>query len=293
MTLIKEFDQHLLDLAWSLWTELGVQGHNRNHRDYLIPLEELVLLTATLAEQDPRLRDESLDWCAQYHHFFSISRLKTLVKEFGTAVMEPFSKYASTLNSVCHAHWPIFQETIPLRIKLSHKAYLRHLESPALFHLKARACFGTGARADLIVFFLTHEKSDFPISDIVECGYSKRNLAEILADLCLSGLVDQSLVRNQHRYRLLKREELLKILGPFPRYTPSWRHLIGIILPIREILQRIKDMSESTQAIEIQNLLELLHSKLKKLKLVAPSFDGDVSKYMSSFKQWLLESVLF
>lgn len=42
MDLIKKLDQSLLDLAWSLWTELGVQGHKRKHQDCLIALEELI-----------------------------------------------------------------------------------------------------------------------------------------------------------------------------------------------------------------------------------------------------------
>ncbi|MFV0340965.1 MAG: hypothetical protein ACK5MA_10150 [Parachlamydiaceae bacterium] len=289
MDLIKKLDQSLLDLIWSLWTELGVQGHKRKHQDCLISLEELVLLTTTLVEIDPRLRDESLDWCSKYHHFISVSRLKTLLKEYDTPILEAFSKYSSTLNSISRAHWPIFQEFTPIKIHLSHKSYLRPLEFPALLNIRARSVFGTGARADLIVFFLTHGDVDFSISDTVEIGYSKRNLAEILEELWLGGLVDQSLLRNQQRYRLLKKGELLKILGPLPKYLPSWRHFIEVIIPIRMCLQKIKNFSESTQAIEIQNLLISMHPKLKKLKILPPSFDGDFSKYMNSFNQWLLD----
>jgi hypothetical protein len=180
MHLIKALDQHLLDLAWSIWTELGVQGHKRNHQNCLISLEELMILTAVLAEVDPRLRDESIDWCSQYHHFLSISRLKSLLKELKEDVLESFSKYSSTLNSLSNAHWPVFRETSPLKFILSHKSCLRPLESPALFDIRVRSLFGTGARADLISFFLTHEDIDFSISDTVVIGYSKRNLAEIL-----------------------------------------------------------------------------------------------------------------
>lgn len=289
MDLIKKLDQSLLDLAWSLWTELGVQGHKRKHQDCLIALEELILLTTTLAEIDPRLRDESLDWCSQYHHFISISRLKSLMKEYDTPILEEFSKYSSTLNSVSRAHWPIFQEFAPLKIRLSHKSCLRPLESPALLSIRTRSVFGTGARADLIMFFLTHDDIDFSISDTVEIGYSKRNLAEILEELWLSGLVDQSLLRNQQRYRLIKREELLKILGPLPKSAPSWRQIIEVIIPMRECLQRIRKLSESSQVIEIQNLMISIHPKIKNLKIPLPSFDGDISKYMNSFNQWLID----
>jgi len=52
-------DSQLLDLAWSLWTELGVAGHQRKHRQCVILPEELILLTAAIAEEDPRLRETS------------------------------------------------------------------------------------------------------------------------------------------------------------------------------------------------------------------------------------------
>ena len=108
LTLSKRLDSLLLDLAWSLWTELGVAGVKRSHQQFLITLEELILLTVSLAETDPRLRDESLDWCSQYHHFISVSRLKSIMKSFGSSLNEPFSSYSSTLNSQSGTAWPLF-----------------------------------------------------------------------------------------------------------------------------------------------------------------------------------------
>lgn len=292
MQLIKELDRHLLNLAWSLWTELGVQGHKRNHQNCLIFLEELVLLTTVLVEIDPRLRDESLDWCSKYHHFISISRLKSLIKGLDVLVLEAFSRYSSILNSISRTHWPIFQVTEPLRITLSHKSCLHSLESPALLNIRARSLFGTGARADLITFFLTHkEDTDFSISDTVSIGYSKRNLAEILEELWLSRFVDKSLLRNQQRYRLLKREHHLGILGPLPKYIPLWRHIIEVVIAIRVCLQRIKHSSETTQVIEMRNLLASRQANLKRLKLISPSFEGNIPQYMISFSQWLVNFV--
>ena len=78
MHLIKQLDKNLLNLAWSLWTELGVAGIKQNHQDvFLILIEELVIFTSVLTEIDPRLRDESLDWCLRFLiHFISVNRLK-------------------------------------------------------------------------------------------------------------------------------------------------------------------------------------------------------------------------
>lgn len=288
--LSKELDQLLLDLAWSLWTELGVAGNLQKHQKFLISLEELIILTSVLSEIDPRLRDESLDWCSQYHHFISISRLKSIMKSF-SPVNEPFSIYSATLNSISGTAWPVFQDASPLKVNLSHKSCLRPLESPALLNIRARSLFGTGARADLIAFFLTHPKSDFAASDVAEIGYSKRNLAEILEEFCLCGLFDKFLVRNQQRYRLIKSSQLIKIMGPIPDYAPTWRLVFEILLPLRDCILRTEKSSGSTRVVEMRNLLISLQKQLNRLSLLPPPFQTDFNAYWNTFSQWLLEMV--
>src|SRR5262245_61784017 len=67
--------QSLIDLAWSLWAELGVSGWTRHHADWNVDVEALIILTAALEDADPRLRDESTDWCIRYARFVSSARL--------------------------------------------------------------------------------------------------------------------------------------------------------------------------------------------------------------------------
>src|SRR5262245_24029797 len=134
-----KLDKHLVDLAWSLWTELGVAGVVRNHQEFLIVPEELVVLTAAIQQVDPRLRDEALDWCSRYHHFISISRLKTIVKLLGPYVAKPFSLFSATLNSISQAHWPLLTTVSALSCTPSEKSLLPRLEAQALLQLRVRA----------------------------------------------------------------------------------------------------------------------------------------------------------
>lgn len=287
----KELESLLLDLGWSLWTELGVAGIRRKHQNCLITLEELVILTVALSETDPRLRDESLDWCSKYHHFISTSRLKSILKNFGDSLKKPFSKYSATLNSLSRAAWPVFQDVQPIKVVLSHKSCLRQLESPALLNIRARSLFGTGARADLVTFFLTHGKSDFSASDVIETGYTKRNLAVILEEFCLSGLFNKFLLRNQQRYRLMKSDQLIRILGPVPEYVPPWRTIFETLLPLRDCLNRTAPGSESTKIVEIRNLLIASQKNLQKLNLAPPSWQGNFNVWLASFGKWLIDTV--
>lgn len=123
-TIIQQLNDSLAELAWSLWTELGVAGTFRRHKHCLVSLEELIVLTAAITDYDPRLRDEALDWCSRYHHFISVSRLKTLVKKIGTPIFEPFSIFASTLNTMTQSNWPIFSEIVPLKFYTVRIVYL-------------------------------------------------------------------------------------------------------------------------------------------------------------------------
>ena len=54
--------RNVVDLCWGAWSELGVSGWSRTHMTWAIDPEPLIVFTA-IADLDPRLRDEALDWC--------------------------------------------------------------------------------------------------------------------------------------------------------------------------------------------------------------------------------------
>ncbi len=288
-TLIEQFDHRLVNLAWSLWTELGVAGTQRNHKDCLISVEELIILTAVIAEVDPRLRDEALDWCSRYHHFVSISRLRTLVKMLGEPVYLPVSIFAMTLNSITQSNWPIFSNANSLDFKPSGKSSPPHCEVPALLGLRLRALFGVGARADLLTFFLIQNETILTAADTVEVGYSKRSLADLLDNLVQSGLFATSMVRNQRKYELVMKEQLKKLVGQLPKVAPPWRRILEVLISLRTNLQQFEKNSTATNVVVIRNTL--LHAKdmLPSLISSSPSLQSDLNQYLESFSKWLLD----
>ncbi len=288
-TLSKQLDKYLIDLAWSLWTELGVAGVYRKHQQFLILPEELILLTAVIGDVDPRLREEALDWCSRYHSLISVSRLKTLAKTLGEPAIKSFSLFAATLNSISRANWPVLMSTPSLKYKPSGKSKPPRFENPALLSFRLRALFGIGARADLITFFLTQEQRDYAVSDTIEIGYTKRNLADVLEGFARAGIFDVFMVRNQQRYRFTRRNDFLKILSPLPKFMPSWRYLFEVILKLRDCIQRIEKKPDEIKAVEIRNALMDLEDPLHRLNLTPPPIQSDFSAYWDSFTKWLLE----
>lgn len=290
-TIIEQLNDGLAELAWSLWTELGVAGTFRRHKHCLVPLEELIVLTAAIADYDPRLRDEALDWCSRYHHFVSVSRLKTLVKKMGIPIFKPFSIFASTLNTTTQSNWPIFSEVIPLKFLPSKKSVLPSLNAPPLLQLRLRSFFGVGARADLFTYFLTETKSDFTASDAVDIGYGKRSLAEILDSLALSGFLTSTMIRNQRKYELTKTEQLKGLIGEPPEFSPPWRHILEILISLRYNLYQSEKSSNTTKVITIRNDLERMKNLLKSIHLSPPILESDSDQYWEIFSKWLLEYV--
>jgi hypothetical protein len=257
----------------------------------LVSLEELIVLTAAIADYDPRLRDEALDWCSRYHHFISVSRLKTLVKKIGTPIFEPFSIFASTLNTMTQSNWPIFSEVLPLKFLPSRKSVLPSLNAPALLQLRLRSFFGVGARADLFTYFLTEIKTDFTASDAMDIGYGKRSLAEILDSLVLSGFLTSTMIRNQRKYELAKTEQLKRLIGEPPEFSPPWHHILEILISLRYNLYKSEKSSNTTKVITIRNDLERMKNLLKLTHFSPPILESDPDQYWEIFSKWLLEYV--
>jgi hypothetical protein len=74
---------------------------------------------------------------------------------------------------------------------------------------------------------LNDERGDFAISDLLEIGYSKRRLADILHDLAAAGILSELRVRNQLRYTFVSRDECMKLLGGIPTMIHWQRILAG------------------------------------------------------------------
>ena len=292
MALLSEMiDHHLAGLAWSLWTELGVAGTKRKHSNYLIDPEELILLTAVIAKKDPRLRDEGLDWCAKFHRYISVGRLRMLIKNFEENIQESFSIFAATLNAVADSKWHLFTNASPLKFIPSEKSTLTAFEFPAMLYFRLRAFFGVNARADLIAFFLANQQSSLTAADATEIGYSKRNLADVLDELTRAGIFQALSVRNQKCYRFLKEAQMISALGAIPQFMPSWRRLLHIILTLRSSIIKIEKKSEGIKFVEIRNQLTSLQNDLNKLHLSPPPPSPDFEVFWDSFSSWILTIV--
>lgn len=208
--------ERLLDLAWSHWAALGVAG-SLPPAEAPVDLEALLIVTAELASEDPRLRDEALDWCSRFHGFASKPRLKQLLRRSHPNAQSAFGTFAGALEHHAGIDWPGSSGAASVPTSLSGKSCLPALTHPALLSLRLRALFGVGARADIIGAVLSRRSEDFGAADLVFVGYSKRNLAQALDMLAVAGLFRASRTGNRIRFSWQRWEQLSALLAPLSR----------------------------------------------------------------------------
>jgi hypothetical protein len=252
-----EFDEALLDLAWSLWTELGVRGVARHHGTCAVDPEALILFTAALADLDPRLRDESLDCALELGRYLWVSRLKNLLGVLDPTLLEMFDRYAATFNAASknHIRFPATASAVPWKTKRSHKSALGDFAAPSLVMLRMRALFGVNARADTLTTMLCAGRMGWFATDVgAHIGFAKRVVSDALTDLARSGILRVTAVENRLRFDFVRYAETAALVGELPAWKPMWPTILRYLAMARQLLSRSSGHSEIAGLVAAQKL---------------------------------------
>lgn len=253
----RDINELLAQLAWSQWTELGARGVERRHASWSVDPEALLVLTAALAELDPRLRDESLDWCLKYRRYLSRSRLRHALSGVHDDIRAAYDRYAATLSHAGASSWPAKADPWPFTP--TSKSELADLRRPALVRLRLRAIFGVSARAE-IIHALTWQARDWVGSAELArlAGYTKRNIDDELDGLERAGLVEAALSGNRRLVRLLDVAALQGLVGPAPKHVPDWFVLVRVLTDVQMLAKRVEDENPQVRDVEATRLLDEL-----------------------------------
>lgn len=283
----QQISANLQALAWSLWTELGVRGVERHHPDWAIDPEPLILFTSRLQGSDPRLRDESIDWCLHNLRFVSVARLRNLLKEADPTLRAAFSEYASIVNANSSARWPRSDGAPTRAFHPSGKSASPDLGRPALIHLRLRSLFGVSARAECIVALLARPNVDLSCADLARLtSYTKRNVSDVMESLRAAGLVKATKTGNQVRYRLDRRQELTGLIGHLPTIFPAWGSLFRLLDAILQLSSRLQAAKPEVAGVEAHQDLDKMKPVLEQLDLTAPVRQPTAAAYWHSFVDW-------
>lgn len=281
------FTEHVLDLVWSLWTELGVSGWQRRHTSHAIDPEPLIIFTAVLGDADPRLRDESTDWCIKYGHSITATRLKNLLAGEPDSVRNTFGEYAATVSAHSSVRWPLATE--PRRFRPTGHSSLDDFRRPSLVVLRLRALFGATARAEIVKAFLADPTAELTAADLADgVGYTRRFVSEALDALRNAGLLDVLPQRNQLRYRLARALELSSLVGQLPEYFPPWRPTFAALIRLQDIFSRAEPLKPMVRRVEIDRALRTLDVFLHDAGVGAPSTEAPEDPG-TALEEWAVE----
>jgi hypothetical protein len=279
------------ELAWSHWTALGVAGVVPPPSTATDP-ESLILLTVALGDFDPRLLDEATDWCVRYgKRFVSLSRLRNLRGHVDDSTQHALDELAATTNEHGGTRWPTSAR--PRRFKPSGKSKLESLDHVSLALLRLRCAFGVSARAELLHMLLTMpSQSDWiAASTFTELGYGKRNLAVMLDDLALSGLLAVRRLGNANGYRLRDALAVRRLFDPLPQRSGRLHLRMPIIARCVAFEQRTAGKEPVVRSVEIKRLLGELEAQLALLELEPPPV-GDPKSYADAVSEWVVERII-
>jgi hypothetical protein len=285
--LSQEVDALALDLAWSLWAELGVDGAVRRHDWQAIDLEPLIIFTAHLGGADSRLRASTIDWCIRHSRFASAYRLRNLADQASSATRSAFGRYAATVRAHGKAPWP--GEGDPLTLLHPARIGSPDLRRPSLVQLRLRALVGVSARAEVLKLMLAQPDRPQAASQLAEdAAYGKGGVAQALDMLTLAGIVHVQPDANRLLYRLSRPSELAQTLQWLPSVFPDW-------WPIFKITEALTDYahsasgSASARAAAVQKLLQRIDEDLHRLGLAdhVPQAIGPAT--VAEFEHWALD----
>jgi DNA-binding transcriptional ArsR family regulator len=282
----EEIDGLALDLAWSLWGELGVDARRRRHDWQAIDLEPLIIFTAAIGNLDSRLRANSMDWCIANARFASAFRLRNLAGHASAETRAAFGRYAATVKAHAKVPWPSLGD--PLAIWTPERISEPDLKRPSLIQLRLRALVGVSARAEIIKLMLADPSRGQAASTLAEAaGYGKGSVAQALDMLTMAGIVDVQPIANRLVYRLARPAELIDVLQWLPAVFPAWSPIFRITEAITEF-GHIRSTTPLARTADVQRTFQSIEHDLQRLGIAdqVPRAGGSAS--VTEFEHWAL-----
>jgi hypothetical protein len=255
--------KHQLALVWGAWVELGVSGWQKTHQDWAIDPEPLIIATASLGDADPRLRDESLDWCIHNWRYISRARLKNLLRDESDEVRESWGPYAATVSHHAGVDWPGATERFDY--KTTGRSSFESMEQPSRAWVRLRGMFGLGARTEIIRYFLSSKRRASVATIAESVGYAKRNVADECDTLTKSGLLRSQQVANRFYYTLLRRDATEEFVGEIASVRPDWSALFAVANALVKLEELAQDLPHNALLVEAHRVAQEIDEDLDRL----------------------------
>ena len=258
-----EIARSAVELATSLWAELGVTNSPRRHDWQAIDLEPLIILTACCASGDAHLRARTIEWCAENERYLSTFRLQRFSKLAHPTTRRAAERYvAAVVAATKRAKGRVLS-----RARARAGSAEPDLRRPSLIQLRLRALVGVSARAEVLKLMLAEPDVPWTASAMVgRAGYGKGGVAQALDMLTAAGITAVQSSGNRLVYRLNRAGELAQCLDGLPAAFPDW----AAVFRITEGALRYAQMAPSEPAARVAAAAALARELADDLQRVAP-----------------------
>jgi hypothetical protein len=262
-----------LDLAWSLWRELGGSTWSSGQHDqWAVELEPLIVFTAMIAERDARLLRESVDWCVANHKFVSARQVRHVATAHEWPLTGQLERFASTVAQSTRKPWLPTIEAQPYDFAPSGMSRAPDLTRAALLQLRLRAIFGVGSRAEIVRALLADPDREWSLADIARrVAYTRRQVTTELEMLTAGGVALRFESGGTFRYTLQRADALMAWLGDTPSVHVDWAPLFRIVAGLVEIADSVTADHWRVPEAEMSRRLRELEPQFTATRLRPPT----------------------
>ena len=280
-------EEHAVDLAWSLWTELGIPGVRRRHASVVVDPEPLLVATPELARIDQRLQEEVLRWWGAHADRLSVSRVAGLAAMLSPGPRERFTAFSERRGRGANPTRRAARAVAAVRERSSARL---PVERPSLLRLRMRALCGVGARADVLTSLLLGRPQWASASQLATSGYSKRTVARILTELADAGVAVRRADGNALRFRIADPESLSLIVVDGGMTEPDWPRVFAVLSELLE-LARLGDKSPQVMRVAAHSARESIAATCAQLDWEPPPATRGVPSAWDDVLAWGAETL--
>ncbi len=296
-----ELVTRVIHFLWRQWGQIGLASASVEPRDgWAVDTEALLLLSSSYARHDPRLFDEIMDWLVKNASFVNIPRLKSLLRRYEFAGQNTIAAVgAAVMKNNRRLNWRIpslriSDETEALFLNADGspmpefgvpdpaflafgfrrgKVELRGLSRrfnpvmPECALLRLRALFGVSARADVMLYLLTHDVAH-PSGIARDTGFSQKNVQDTLVAMAASmsvhmvqfeGRMKHYFVQKEYRPHFLYHPEKSALMPRWITWPPLFRALELLLAETRRMAsQNLSDLLLASELRRVAGLIRPL-----------------------------------
>lgn len=254
-----------IDVAWRMWSELGVSSWEGSAPTSVVELEPLIAFTAVAGVHERRLLAQAVDWCVVNTELVSLHQLRRVVSLQRWPFKGPIAEFGATAGHFMRKQWPGVTQERPFLRALPGKSHEPDLTKPTLIALRFRAVFGVGARSEILRFLLFHPwpHTAQQIAQVVP--YGARQISKDLRLLSLAGMVRSQRGGSKAGYTLANVPALVGIVGKPSANVLPWGDLFRVITGLVNALADLAARDVRDADTELARHLRLMDRELRHL----------------------------